>query len=327
MLDDSMELSDQSAKEIDESARKEFIRKGLAESLEEYYKLVDEAEELDIVESQQDLESSDDGLVEDDSSTKDMKNNQNVTQKVKNLSDQTTKTLESSQENSEENLQRMVRTTPVTVRRTMWRPRSIVRPTVIRRPIIRTTSTINRSPIVRRTVVRPVYPSTPFVRRPSSLPTAQGIPRTRIVRRYPVIHRTNIYNPAPAIRRQVVIRQTVPSCGIGYYWSWINNGDSTGMCVKDYENSCGQYDYNTGACEQCLDDFVLTRTLYNDNYCLKKGEQMPNLAPLQHGKVIDLNAPSSGLAWWMILLIVIGSLSLCCCVTKCACAICVGASM
>jgi len=108
------------AKEIDESARKEFIRKGLAESLEEYYKLVDEAGELDIVESQQDLESSDDGLAKDDSSTKDMKNNQNVTQKVKNLSDQTTKTLESSEENSEENLQRMVRTTPVTVRRTMW---------------------------------------------------------------------------------------------------------------------------------------------------------------------------------------------------------------
>jgi len=258
-----MELSDENTKEVDQSSQEQFIDKTLAESLEEYYKLIDEAADLDTTDSK-DIKSS----------------------------------------KSEDSV-----TAPVTVKRTMYRPKS-----VLRTPIVRRTAVIERSPIVRRTTIlpdaEPTAPnSTPATveKRPAGLPAK-------------IFHRTTIINPRPAVRRQVITHQSSPSCRAGFYWAWTNPKIRSGKCVKDYENNCEEYEYDHGMCNKCFAGFIKTKTQYGDNFCLKQGATMPDLDTLRKGdKAYNRLHRDSSMTWFIWLLIIVVLLVVIGIVTRCIC--------
>lgn len=162
---------------------------------------------------------------------------------------------------------------PVTVKRTVLRSSPIYNTT----PVISRTAIIERAPIVRRSLLR-----NEIILHKTTIQNATNQNAT-IIDPTHISQRTTTMNPTPFIQCETIIHQSTPACRYGFHWAWIDPVTRLGMCVKDYENNCQDYDYKYGVCRICRGGFNRTLTSYHDYFCLQKGHTLPNLKVLREG--------------------------------------------
>jgi hypothetical protein len=83
--------------------------------------------------------------------------------------------------------------------------------------------------------------------------------------------------------------QSTPRCKVGLHWGWINPTTRLGMCVRDYQDNCPNYNYELGLCMSCRAGFHLVRTRFYDNFCMAPGGSLPTWRSTTEG-----NQPNSG---------------------------------
>ena len=141
---------------------------------------------------------------------------------------------------------------------------------------------------VQSGVITPVPTTT--VKRPIVLPSVPSATPATVVTK-------------PAVAP--VAQKSGPSCKAGFHWAWTNPKIRSGMCVKDYENNCEEYEYTNGVCNKCFPGFIKTKTQYSDYFCLKEGGTMPDLKTLREADPAYNRLHRGDSMTWFIWLIII----------------------